>query len=236
MWLRETGYTNKAPQAKPNTTPKLNTMKKALILALGLATLPTMAGVQTVVYTQPAPAACASPYTFELGALYAFANDNVFRGGNKSVDVYGGDLTAVYHVNLNHSFNLRLGYTFGDGVDRSYGLRRETDLHTFSLLPGYRYTHAFNDKWSMYIGANIGVANVSAKDNLRGSDVQFHDHNSEYGFAYSAEAGLRYRLCENSEVFVAYQFYGSNATPSTFGNSMHKQTYNAVRTGVSFKF
>ncbi len=205
-------------------------MNKALILALGLATLPSMAGVQAIVYTQPAPAPCPSPYTFEVGALYGFANKSLTPGGKKT-DVYGGDFTAVYNMDQQNSLNLRLGYTFGDGTSRYDNLRRETDIHTFSLMPGYRYTHAINENWASYIGFNLGVANVSVKDNLRGDGFAAHAHDSEYGFAYSAEAGLRYKLCENSQWFLAYQFYGSNADPG-----IRKQNYHAVRTGVSFKF
>ncbi len=214
-------------------------MKKALIPGLTLAFLTSVAHAgQPTIYTAPAPAPCQKPcpYSIELGAKYGFANTDIFRGYSKEIDTYGGDITGVYHFNKCHSMNLRFGYPFGDTTLRYDGTRHETDLHTFYLMPGYRFTHAINEKWSAYIGANAGVANLSVKDNLRGEDFIRHDHNSEYGFAYSGEIGLRYQVCENSDLFLAYEFFGSTAHPNVRDGNTKKQTYNVVRTGMSFRF
>ncbi len=214
-------------------------MKKALIAGLALASLTSVAVAgQPTVYTAPAPAPCKAPcpYTIELGAKYGFASADIFRGFSDNINTYGGDITLVYHMNPCHSVNLRGGYTFGDTTVWENGARHETDLHTFYLMPGYRYTHAINEKWAAYIGANAGAANLSVKDNLRGNDFHRKDHNSEYGFAYSGEVGLRYRLCEARELFLAYEFFGSTARPGVRDGHTKRQTYNVVRTGMSFKF
>ncbi len=215
-------------------------MKNAFLAGIALASLTSIAaaGQPTAIYPAPAPAPCPEPcpYSWELGAKYGFANANIFRGFSKQIDTYGGDLTFVYHINKCHSFNLRGGYTYGHDSYNWFDADRKINLHTFYLMPGYRYTHAFNDKWSAYLGANAGAANLSVKDNIRGNDYQSKAHNSGYGFAYSGEIGLRYRLCESSDIFLAYEFFGSTASPNVRATKTKKQTYNAVRTGVSFRF
>ncbi len=215
-------------------------MKNALIPGIALAVLVSAAsaGQATIYVPAPAPAPCPEPcpYTMEVGFKYGFANADIFRGPSDNINTYGGDLTLVYNINENHSLNLRGGYTFGDTVHRPFNLRHETDLHTFYLMPGYRYTHIINEKWSAYIGANVGAANLSVKDNLRGPDVHLTAHNSEYGFGYSGEVGLRYRICETRELFLAYEFFGSTANPRVGNIATERQTYNVIRTGMSFKF
>ncbi len=214
-------------------------MKKALIAGIALASLTSIAtaGQPTpVICPAPAPCPAPSPYSFELAAKYGFATTDIFRGVSDNVDTYGGDLTFVNRLNEHHSINLRGGYTYGHDSYSMFDATHKINLHTFYLMPGYRYTHAFNPRWSGYIGANVGAANLSVKDNLRARDFQRKDHNSEYGFAYSGEVGLRYRLCEVSELFLAYEFFGSTANPSVRDGSTKKQTYNVVRTGMSFRF
>ncbi len=214
------------------------TMKKTLIAGLALASLTSLAtaGQPTTIYPAPAPCTTPCPYSWELAAKYGFATSDIYRGVSDSVDTYGGDLTFVYHMNKCHSINLRGGCTYGHDAHSLYDATRKVNLHTFYLMPGYRYTHALNDKWSAYLGGNVGAANLSVKDNLRGDFFHRKDHNSEYGFAYSGEVGLRYSLCENSELFLAYEFFGSTARPGVRDGHTKRQTYNVVRTGVSFQF
>ncbi len=219
-------------------------MNKALIATLLLSTSPAMAGQPLTCSTPPpAPPAKDCPLTLELAAVYAFANSDILShgsGAEKDIDLYGGDITAVYALNERHSANLRFGYAFGDEVNRFYGTRYETDVHNFYLMPGYRYTHAINDRTDAYFGVNVGIANLSIKTQERDAFGTSSDHNSAYGFAYSAEVGLRYKINENCTVFAAYEFCGSTATPDIrFRDSIrsgNNQSYNAVRAGASFRF
>ncbi len=219
-------------------------MKKTLILALAAIAAPAFAGQESIVYVAPtptpAPAPC--PITWEVGAFYGFANHDIYKGGYcKDIDIYGADLTAVYALDDSNSVNLRFGYAFGDENDpdsRNAGEKWEIDTHTFALMPGYRYTHAINDSWSAYIGANVGVANLSIKDHYRGDGDVWSEHDSAWGFAYSAEVGLRYEVCENCDIFAAYEFMGSTAKPSLYEGECkaRNQSYNTIRVGVGLKF
>lgn len=227
-------------------------MKKSLIALAMVA--PVLAGTGKPVYLAPAPtpaplqaAAAPCPLSWEVAAVYNFANTDLLKhsvGEDKDIDTYGADLTAVYALNENNSVNLRFGYTFGDEVNKeaaAWGERQETDVHTFYLMPGYRYTTALTDTVSAFIGANVGVTNMSIKNHWRGEDYTLTEHDSAWGFAYSAEVGLRFALCKNSDLFVAYSFNGSSAKPKATKEGWidfkaKRQTYNGIRAGVTVKF
>ncbi len=219
-------------------------MKKSLILALSLAAAPIFAGepapVTVAPIVTPAPV-CACPVSVELAAGYGLSNTDIYKGAeSKEIDVYTFDITAVYAINDKHSVNLRFGYAFGDECQRVDYSSIETDVHTFTLMPGYRYTHALTEKTAAYIGANVGVANVSVKDCEDYPGYRFKSHGSDYGFAYSAEIGLRHEICENWALFATYMFCGSTAEPDVKGEyytaPTHKQRYHVFRVGAAYEF
>lgn len=220
-------------------------MNKIAIIALACAA-PVMAGTPVVIAPAPAPAPAVNPWSVEIGVGYNFAGRDLIKhsiGEEEAINTLGVDLTGVYAINDNSALTLRFGYSFGDEVDaalRSWGLRREIDVHTFSLMPGYRYTHALTDKASAFCGVNVGVANMSVKDHYRMDEMgAFSEHDSAWGVGYSAEVGLRYALCPNTEIFAAYQFSGNTARiklGDVFPEKNHRQFYNGIRTGVSIKF
>lgn len=222
-------------------------MNKIAIIALACAA-PVMAGTPQVVTVAPAaPAPAVSPWSVEIGAGYNFASRDLIKhseGGEEAIDTYGVDLTAVRAINANNALTLRFGYTFGDEVDsesRAAGDRLEIDVHTFSLMPGYRYTRALSDKVSAFCGVNAGIANMSVKAHTRWKEGDVYGaHDSAWGIGYSVEAGLRYALCPRTEIFAAYQFSGNTARIKCVDEDdtakNHRQFYNGVRTGVSIKF
>lgn len=205
---------------------------KTTILALAAA-MPLMAGT----YTEP-----ANPYSIELGVGYNFAARDIVKSdaGSVRVDTLGVDLTGVYAVNDNSSFNLRFGFATGSD-DKNYAdlFKADVRINDFYLMPGYRYTHRLGEYVSGFIGINAGVINESIKLKLSNDLGKEHLHGSEYGFAYSAEAGLRYMISRHFDVFLAYQFFGSTAEPGLNGvanSSTRAQIYHSVRGGVSFDF
>lgn len=206
---------------------------KTTLLALAAA-MPLMAGT----YTEP-----VNPYSLELGVGYNFAARNLIRfndGSGPKVDTVGVDLTCVYAVSEHSSFNLRFG--FASGSD-SHGFVNEFDskfrVNSFILMPGYRYTHRLNDWVDGFIGANIGVINESIKLRINDDTDRIRMHGSEYGFAYSGEAGLRFELTRRFDLFVAYQFLGSTAQPelnNIRATRTRAQLYHSVRAGLSYDF
>lgn len=223
-------------------------MNKIAVMALACAA-PVWAGTAEV--AAPAPAPAVNPWSVEIGVGYNFAGRDLIRhseGEEEAINTLGVDLTGVYALNKSNALTLRFGYSFGDEMDadaRTWGVHRETDVHTFALLPGYRYTRAVTEKLSAFAGVNVGMANMSVKDHWRwyeDGEVQ-GTHDSGWGIAYSAEVGVRYALCPRAELFAAYQFSGNTARVKLQDEwadepyaKTHRQFYNGVRTGVSIKF
>ncbi len=217
-------------------------MKKTLAL-IALAA-PALAGTKTVVATVPAPAPApapiVSPWAVEVGTGYNFASKDLFKGDEdqKKVNTWGWDLTGVYKLDENNALTLRLGY--------AYGSRKQDDDYRFkvnnwSLMPGYRYTYALDDQWSLFAGVNVGVTNMKWRVTGEGEATD----KSGWGFGYSAELGVRYAINTNWDVFAAYQFSGSTASPkytwtdgNTFEHSVKSkaQNYHGVRIGVGYTF
>ena len=234
-------------------------MKKTLaIIALAA---PALAGTKPAPAPAPVPtpAPVVSPWAVELGAGFnkaakvTFPTDEEFGQDQKKVNTWSWDITGVYNLDENNALTLRLGYAYGnrqqDEADRII-------TNTWCLMPGYRYTYALNDQWSLFAGANIGVAShawrlkMDADDGEDGDDegddvdVPRSIHKSGWGFAYSAELGVRYDISTNWNVFAAYQFSGNTAAPKykisgpddTFSLRSKRQNFHGVRIGVGYTF
>lgn len=213
---------------------------KTTILALAAA-MPVMAGTA---YNVPEP---VNPYSIEMGVSYNFAARDIVKvnGNGPKVDTLGVDLTGVYKVNDRSSWNLRFGFATGSddaGDHHNYYIgstKTDVRVNSFYLMPGYRYTHPVSDYTSVFIGANVGVINESLKTKFTDGFDTRRFHGSEFGFAYSGEAGLRFELSKNFDLFVAYQFFGSTAEPGLNhieNSSTRSQLYHCVRAGLSFDF
>lgn len=225
-------------------------MKKAIILAAMLA-LPTFAG-QKLIYNTPAPAVTApavdSGHGLEIGYFISWAANDIYKDWSpcKEIRTNGVDVTALYDFNRNHAMTLRLAYGFGarSWADGAYEIDGESwtenarvRMHTFSLMPGYRYTLPVCSHSSLYVGVNVGISNQSSKHRQdEGEGQYFYGHDSGWGFAYSAEAGLRLNFNPCTEFFVAYQFTGNTARNDNNGYATHRQTAHGIRTGFAFKF
>ncbi len=222
-------------------------MKKSLILALTAAMLPAMAGDPVTIPAPPPPA--PSPLSFEVGVGYNWACKDLIKYDDaieKEIDTVGIDFTGIYALNENLSVNLRLGYAFGDEVEKTdswNGLKHETDMHVFTIMPGVRYTHPLNDKLAVYGGANIGLGVVSVKDHYRDVDtgIALSGHGSDAGLAYSVELGVQYKLTETISAFAAWQVGGNTANPDVKYNwndevKTSKQVTTGIRCGVNVKF
>lgn len=236
-------------------------MKKTIILAAMLA-LPTFAGQKVIVNPAPvAPVApaVASPWALEIGATYAWGVQDIYKGEEwspcKEIKTIGADLTGVYNLDDNNAVTLRFGYNWGGekwasvydyGPNEVYGYTNKTRQHTFYLMPGYRYTHHITDSLSAFVGVNVGIANVSNKYTEYGEDYgeiwkSPTLHNAKWGFAYSAELGLRYDINETLYVFGAYQLFGNTAKPNLKyeGETICKAKanhYHGVRVGLGVNF
>ena len=208
-------------------------MKKVIFAAMALG-LPVMAGEPAPIVT-PAPAPAPScPLTLEVAGVYkSAAKELLSYGPAKEIDLMGADLTLVKPICGNSAVTLRFGYNFGDEAQRGvFGGTEEVDVHSFYLMPGYRYTHALTEKTSLYGAVNAGIANTSFKYKFDDAEEIDKWHDSDWGFIATLELGVRYQLCEKTELFAAYEFTANYAK----SDGCDEQTYNGVRVGVGFKF
>lgn len=230
-------------------------MKVNYIIAAMLAVATTAFAGQSVV-PAPAPAVSApsvQSWGIELAGVYNWGLNkpvkNEIAGKHNHINGIGGDITGVYNFDENNAVTLRFGYTWGndkfatiysDGDETVSGHFKET-IHTFTIMPGYRYTYAINDQWSVYAGANVGMA----CELLRMEETVFDDteraHGHGWGFAYSVEVGGRYAIDTNWEAFAALSFSGNTASAKVKHNSHTvakgaHHNYLGVRLGVGYKF
>ena len=223
-------------------------MKKTIILAAMLA-LPTFAGQKVIVNPAPvAPVApaVASPWSIELAATYTWGVPDIHKYTSpcKEIKSIGADITGVYAIDENNAVTLRFGYTWGGEKFANASLFgfdvegwEKVRIHTFSLMPGYRYTSPICDQLSWFVGANVGVANASYKYSIYSQEQRLLSmHNAAWGFAYSAEIGLRYELTESLDVFCAYQYGGNTARAKKYGLHAKRQHGHTARVGVGIKF
>lgn len=206
-------------------------MKKVIFAAMALG-LPVMAGEPAPIVT-PTPAP-SCPLTLEVAGVYkSAAKEMLSVGPAKEIDVMGADLTLVKPICGKSAVTLRFGYNFGDEAQRGiFEGTEEVDVHSFYLMPGYRYTHALNSKTSVYGAVNAGLGNTSVKYKYDNAYDIIKDHESDWGFVASLEIGVRYQLNEKTDVFAAYEYSASYAKP----DGCDEQTYNGIRIGVGYKF
>ena len=207
------------------------------------------------VIANPAPQPTAGPWGVEVAANYNWGLGQYMKsdviGKKNHINTIGGDITGVYNLDENQAVTLRFGYGYGHDkfalatyLDKGY-YAKET-LHQFTIMPGYRYTYPVNQAWSVYAGANVGLAaNVAKIDETevinRHSKHTESAHKSAWGFAWSVEVGAKYQIDTNWNAFAALSYSGNTARPNIKydGQSVGKvrtQQYLGVRLGVGYTF
>jgi len=134
------------------------------------------------------------------------------------------------------------GYDFGDGfrlelsslyqhndVSRLNGTPATGHLSSTSVMANATYDLLPDAKFTPYVGAGLGVANVGGTVNaFAGRD---------WRPAYQAEAGLRTDVTQNASLFGEYRFSQSESVTLSDGTDSAHQHFSdhALLAGVSFK-
>lgn len=221
-------------------------LKLTVAALAAMLTVPAMAGTPVVTETpEPTTAPAPEPIAFEVGAFYSFATKDIINWGpgvpGKKVHMLGGDITSVYQIDDSSSATVRLGYGTGSATRHDgFGGRDRYRLHTFTLMPGYRYSVKVDDAVTCYAGVSAGVTNSSLKYKYSSPWGGHTKHGSEWGFGYSAEVGVSYAVSQDVSLFLAYEFSGNSARPTlNYGVvkfSANQQVYHTIRAGVSCQF
>lgn len=210
-------------------------MKKTLIAMMLLGLVGTATAGQKLVVTEPTAPVETSSWAVELGESYNFALNQFAKSQymtkKNHINQLATSLTGVYNIDENQAVTLRFQYGYGsdkfaltNGGTLATKQLREPSIwarereHTFALMPGYRYTVKLDDKWSVYAGASVGIANENIK--LTGNveldartRLSASTHHSAYGFAYAVETGVKYNLTENTYIMGTLSFSGNTAKP-----------------------
>lgn len=236
-------------------------LKLTVAALAAMLTVPAMAGTPVVTETPVTPTPAPEPIAFEVGAFYSFPTKDIvswpeYGHSGKKVHMLGGDITSVYKIDDSSSATVRLGYGTGSASKNYlFGGRERYRLHTFTLMPGYRYSVKVDDAVTCYAGVSAGVTNSSLKyknnfyfDNT-GKGL-YKSHGSQWGFGYAVEVGVSYAISQDVSVFLAYEFSGNSARPKVAkdywiqnegdgwkrGISSNQQVYHTIRAGVSCQF
>ena len=221
-------------------------MKKTLTTLLACVTLGMAYGEE---------AGQKDGFGLELNAAYNFALRDVYKydeGSSPKVNTYGIDLTALYALNENHSFNIRLGWTTGDDSisesEEGFNTTDKWEVQNIYIMPGYRYTTKLTDSLSLFAGANIGLAQtkVTSKysSSWEGVSEGEKDDKSKWGFAWSAEIGLQQKITETGHITLGVQLmqllgrpdFGGDDGEGYESDKTESQLNLGVRLGYSCQF
>ena len=219
-------------------------LKLTVAALAAMLTVPAMAGTPVVTETPaPTPAPAPEPIAFEVGAFYSFPTKDIVSWlpghPGKKVHMLGGDITSIYQIDDSSAATVRLGYGTGSATRTTLGARERYRLHTFTLMPGYRYSVKVDDAVTCFAGVGAGVSNSSLKYKVTVPGDRGTAHGSEWGFVYSAEVGVSYAVSQDVSVFLAYEFSGNTARPrlnNGYNKSANQQVYHTIRAGVSCQF
>lgn len=208
-------------------------MKKTLIAMMLLGLVGTATAGQKLVVAEPTAPVETSSWAVELGESYNFALNQFAKSQymtkKNHVNQLATSLTGVYNIDENQAVTLRFQYGYGSDKfaltgDSTPNRLREPNIwmrereHTFALMPGYRYTANIDDKWGVFVGASVGIANEGIKltEHVQldaRTDLSASTHHSAYGFAYAVETGVKYNLTENTYIMGTLSFSGNTAQP-----------------------
>jgi opacity protein-like surface antigen len=82
---------------------------------------------------------------------------------------------------------------------------QSVDIYSVPVLANVIYKVPTKTSWTPYFG--VGAGGVIGIFDLKGPGTDFSD--TDFTFAYQAEAGLDYALTKNASIGIAYKFLGT---------------------------
>ena len=200
-------------------------MKKLSIFFLTLALFPGI-----IVST-----ACAEMYySGNMGIVYA--SDSDISDGSNSGELELDDGFAItgaigYTLGYAGRIELEMGYRLNDVDKISLGTSGtgsvDGDITTISLLGNAYYDFTTVGRFTPFIGAGIGLANIEAKFDLAGND-------DDTVFAYQFAAGGSFAVSENLNIDLQYRYFGTE-DPNFDDLEAEYNTHNLI-IGLRFNF
>ncbi|ELM3723347.1 porin family protein [Edwardsiella piscicida] len=204
-----------------------------LALFVGLvsgATLANAAGINNTGYYAGAKMGISAEHLFDQKDV----NGNGMSNDNKGV----GNAGLVFGYNFENQFSLpvraELDYTFRanatSGHTNDAAETNDSRLGLQTLMVNGYYDIKTGTPFTPYVGAGIGYANVSLKNDMNGDNVQSNSNN----FAWSVGTGVIYNVNERLDLDLGYKYL--DAGKASAGNSQAKVTTHDVTLGVNYYF
>jgi len=156
------------------------------------------------------------------------------------------DVALGYNINDSWAVELSTGVIW-NSMDKVNGVPLSSFNETFDTyiipnLVNVIYKVPTKSSWTPYVGVGVGsvvsIVDINA-DNFHGGNPDLSD--SDFTFAYQAEAGLKYSLTKNVSIGIDYKFLGTLAQSwymRSFANHLETDaTYtHAILVNFNWKF
>ena len=161
-------------------------------------------------------AAATSLHAADANKWYFNADAGVNLIQDVTVRVYNGhgtasfdpglrlDLSGGYKLSESFALEIESGFTYNQ-LDSSSG----NNLYQVPILLNLAYSHAFNDKWSVYgsLGAGAGINTL---------DIKSAGNDTDCTFDYQASLGVKYAISQNCDLGLGYKFLGTTGNDWKF--------------------
>jgi opacity protein-like surface antigen len=148
----------------------------------------------------------------DVGGVFQQEASLIQNGSSASATFNPGiraDIGLGYDLNDSWAVELETGFMW-NSMDKINGVplssySQSVDIYSVPLLANVIYKVPTETSWTPYFG--VGVGGVVGIFDLKSSGTDHTD--TDFTFAYQAEAGLDYALTENASIGVAYKFLGT---------------------------
>jgi opacity protein-like surface antigen len=154
---------------------------------------------------------------------------------------FGAGVGAGYHFTDWLRADAQIGFLGMDYANATVGTRTASASHSAwtGMVNAYVDLGTFA-KFTPYVGAGVGM--MRTQHAITVTDTAAPANNvaistTQYGFAYSAEAGVAYRLTNNLSIDLGYRFLSSPGTEQINFTTLAVErgvTHHQVRAGLRF--
>ena len=138
------------------------------------------------------------------------------------------DINLGYNLNDSWAVELETGFMW-NSMDNVGGrslssISQSVDMYSVPILANIIYQVPTKTSWVPYFG--VGAGGVVGIYDLKSRGTDYSD--TDFTFAYQAEAGLDYALSKNVSVGIAYKFLGALNQHWLLSPKLPFDTYNPV--------
>ncbi len=174
------------------------------------------------------------------GLGLAFATNADLTEGSASAEaefdtgfVVQGALGHGYPNGLRAELEVAYRSNDADKIDvRGISYEASGDITSLSVLLNGYYDFRVNPRFTPYVGAGIGFANVSI-DSLHGGPVDLGNHDDTV-FAYQLSAGLEFPIMPSASIDLMYRFFATS--DPKFGSVEAEYRTHNLTAGVRLYF